>query len=296
MNRWLVTRDTPLVIGHRGARGLSPENTLVSLALAFDLGCDAVEIDVHLTHDGVPIVHHDDDFRRCTDVALRFPHRAHHPVHAFSMTEVEQLDASSWFHAALATPPRPRPLDARSHDEDRRFPSPSTFQGVPRLEEVLELVRDRDALIDVELKAIPRGSRGPVLERVVEVVRKLGVHDRTLLSSFDHELVAKAADIAPEMARGVLCLDHLNGPILYVGQVVRATHLLPCARGEANLMGADARFRAHETFPRWRALRSAGVRIIPWIVDDPDLARELAVEVDGLVTDFPPRVNAAIGR
>lgn len=49
----------PLVTGHRGARGERPENTLAAFAYAIDIGCDGVELDVHLTRDGVPVVAHD---------------------------------------------------------------------------------------------------------------------------------------------------------------------------------------------------------------------------------------------
>jgi len=56
-----------LVVGHRGAAGYAPENTLLSFQTAIDLGCDRVELDVHLTEDGIPVAIHDDSINRTTN-------------------------------------------------------------------------------------------------------------------------------------------------------------------------------------------------------------------------------------
>ena len=87
----------PLVVGHRGAMGLRPENTLESFELAFDLGSDLVELDVHLTRDGQAVVIHDDTLERTTDVASRRARAGHVHVNDLTLKELQELDAGWWF-------------------------------------------------------------------------------------------------------------------------------------------------------------------------------------------------------
>ncbi|MGE5546703.1 MAG: glycerophosphodiester phosphodiesterase family protein [Solirubrobacterales bacterium] len=79
--------DLPRIIGHRGAAGLAPENTLASFALAAELGCRMVEFDVRLSADGVPVVFHDDTLDRCT--------AGHGPVRARTAGELAGLGVAT---------------------------------------------------------------------------------------------------------------------------------------------------------------------------------------------------------
>src|SRR5919199_4154952 len=82
------------VVGHRGAMGHCPENTLASFARALELGADWIECDVHLSRDGVPVVIHDETLDRTTS--------GHGPVHAHTLAELKRLDAGAWFGAGFA--------------------------------------------------------------------------------------------------------------------------------------------------------------------------------------------------
>src|SRR5919202_3540380 len=82
------------VVGHRGAMGHCPENTLASFARALELGADWIECDVHLSRDGVPVVIHDETLDRTTD--------GHGLVAEHTLAELKQLDAGAWFGAAYA--------------------------------------------------------------------------------------------------------------------------------------------------------------------------------------------------
>src|SRR5438128_577064 len=77
-----------LAIGHRGAAGHMPENTMPSFEKALELGADALEFDVALTRDGVPVVIHDDTLDRTTD--------GRGPVEQSTFEEISRLDAGSW--------------------------------------------------------------------------------------------------------------------------------------------------------------------------------------------------------
>src|SRR5690349_24766663 len=78
----------PLIVGHRGAMGYAPENTFASYERALVLGADAIECDVHLSADGVPIVIHDHTLDRTTD--------GQGPVRDRTVAELKRLDAGAW--------------------------------------------------------------------------------------------------------------------------------------------------------------------------------------------------------
>src|SRR4051812_14929099 len=79
----------PLIMGHRGAMGHAPENTMASFRKAVELGVEAIELDVHLTSDGKLVVIHDETLDRTTD--------GQGPVVAKTLAELKALDAGSWF-------------------------------------------------------------------------------------------------------------------------------------------------------------------------------------------------------
>lgn len=121
------------VIGHRGAMGHAPENTLPSFARAIEMGADFLECDVHLTRDGVPVVIHDAGLERTTNGSGAVRER--------TWDEIGRLDAGSWF-------------GGKAHAGAR----------VPPLEAVLELARGRCGVL-VEIK-------GGILQGVEEAVAR----------------------------------------------------------------------------------------------------------------------------
>ena len=89
----------PPVIGHRGAAGAAPENTLASIRKARELGATWIEFDVKLTKDGHPILFHDDCLERTTD--------GRGAVAATTLAEIRRLDAGGWFGPAFRGEPVP---------------------------------------------------------------------------------------------------------------------------------------------------------------------------------------------
>ena len=84
----------PLVIAHRGASGLAPENTIAAFQLALAMGAEGIELDIHLSADGHPVVIHDTRINRTTSGIGRVQH--------FTVTELQKFDAGSWFARRLA--------------------------------------------------------------------------------------------------------------------------------------------------------------------------------------------------
>ncbi len=89
-----MSEKPPKVIGHRGAAGHAPENTLAAIAMAAELGCGWVEFDTMLAACDVPVIIHDQTLDRTTD--------GHGPVAAKTLAELKNLDAGNWFSADFA--------------------------------------------------------------------------------------------------------------------------------------------------------------------------------------------------
>src|SRR3954471_4610552 len=85
---------SPWVVGHRGAMGHAPENTMTSFEQAVDLGADMLEFDVRITKDGVPVIVHDANLDRTSNKSLY--------VAELAAKDLLELDAGSWFDLRFA--------------------------------------------------------------------------------------------------------------------------------------------------------------------------------------------------
>lgn len=102
----------PVMIGHRGAAGTAPENTVAAFKDGRASGADFFEVDVQLSADGVPFLFHDNTPARTTNVAEVFPDRVNDPITSFTWDELQQLDAGSYFGPQFAGEPIPHLRDA----------------------------------------------------------------------------------------------------------------------------------------------------------------------------------------
>ena len=139
----------PNIIAHRGASHLAPENTIVSGELAVEHGAVGWEVDIRISIDGELFLLHDDTLTRTTDVNDVFPNRKNDRTETFTLSELRQLDAGSWFtdkdpYGALAF--------SRISNEDG-----DNYRGIqiPTFEEVLNFSRDNDFYIDFDIKSPP---------------------------------------------------------------------------------------------------------------------------------------------
>lgn len=305
MNPYLRDQPRPVRVanvGHRGAMGLRPENTLASFELAFDLGADMVELDVHPSRDGVPVVIHDDRPDRTTDAARRG--LAGRFVSELALDELRALDAGTWFVEALDRAPPP-PFGP-TEEERRAWLGPAALAElaggrvrVPTLEEVLRLALERGRRVNVELKMIPR--RYPrLVGLVVDLVRRLGAQEHVLLSSFDHAALVEAKRLAPELPTAALVVARLADPGRYVAEVVGGDAWNPGCVGEYDSLGFGAEeFAARGLEALDRAAidgaRARGVSVHAWTVNDvPRMQALVEVGVDGIITDFPNRLREVL--
>ena len=139
-----------VVIAHRGARSLAPENTLAAARKAHALGADLWETDTAVSADGLLFLMHDDAMTRTTDVAAKFPDRVPAPFSTYTLTEIRTLDAGSFFERD--DPFGQVAAGAVSRSELDAF----VGEKVPTLREAFELTLELDWRMNLELKWQPK--------------------------------------------------------------------------------------------------------------------------------------------
>jgi len=254
-----------LAIAHQGGRGLWPENTLLAFHRSLDLGVDVLEMDLRATSDGHIVVQHDASVERTTD--------GRGLVRELTLAQVRELDAGYRFAGEAG--------GVVSH--------PYRGQGllVPTLLEVL--ARFPASRLNLEMKEFD----SELARSLCIALRRHGFSEGALVASFDHEPMIAFRDACPEIATSATMRE---GLVFY--QLDRLG-LGSLYRSPAVAFQVPEYFgRIHVIHPRFlEVARSFNVRVQVWTVnEDEDLARMLAMGVDGIVTDYPDRLLRLMGR
>jgi len=271
----------PLVIAHRGARSLAPENTLAAAKLAWRLRADGWELDVRMTKDGELILMHDETLSRTTNAPSLFPNRSPWLVSDFTLAEIKMLDAGSWFvgqdpYGTIAT-------GEVLADEALHFRG----EKVPTLNEALTLTKELSFLANIELKSRPSFVLSPqaktLTDRTVALIREMGLEKSVLISSFDPAILRYLATVAPEIPKGLLVSSPPPEPVSYL-----------------QALGVNALNPRYDlvTENLLQTLSMAGFQIYIWTVNEPtDLQRFSSdSHITGIITDWPQRLLAILGR
>jgi glycerophosphoryl diester phosphodiesterase len=259
--------------GHRGARGLAPENTLPAFERAIALGVTTLELDVGVTRDGVVVIHHDrtlnPDLARGPDGQwVRAPAPA---IHSLSFAELQRYDVG-----------RLRP----GSEYAARFPHQQAVDGtrIPRLTDLFFMAES--VRFNIETKISPDAPHEtlapePFARALIAEVRKAGVEKRTTIQSFDFRTLKVVEREAPEIATAYLTSRRHPYP-----EKVHAAG--------GRIWSPDFTSLNTENLAKARSL---GLKIIPWTVNEPgDIARVLYLGVDGIISDYPDRVLLELKR
>jgi len=254
---------------HRGGAGLAPENTLVAFERAAACGVDALELDVRPTRDGEVAVIHDATLDRTTDGRGLVSDR--------TAAELARLDAGARF----------------TLDGGVSFPFRGRGHGVPLLREVLEALPA--ARFVVELK--PPADEAH-LDRVARLLRELAP-GRVVVGCFAHGLLSAFRARAPEVPTGCSVREirglFLLGRVPLIGRrVAPPARVVQIPRTSNHETGGGLRL----TTPSFlRFVHGRGLPVQVWTINDPAVMRELIdLGVDGITTDRPDLLNAALGR
>ncbi len=263
----------PLInIAHRGARSLAPENTLLAARKAFFAGADLWETDIAVTADGELILMHDDSLARTTNVRQRFPERAPWIFTTFTLAEIRQLDAGSWF--IDEDPFGQIAAGAISAAEL------AAMRGelVPTLREALALTKALGWRINLELKRQPPPQdKFPLVEAVLALIDEVGIApSQVCLSSFNHEWLRQCARLHPDIEVQALVGYHEDDVLdwshpEFTTYNVRYTLITP---------------------EEVRRLEAAGIHINLFTANEgADWERFAAAHVSGIFTDFPQKLQ-----
>ncbi len=259
-----------LIAAHRGARSMAPENTLAAARLALVAGAAMWEIDVRLSRDGEPVLAHDLDLARTSDVREKFPGRTSWPVDEFDLRELKTLDFGSWFK--VSDPFGQIAAGRVSPRELEKF----ACERVVTLEEAIRFTVENDWLLNIEIKDLAgRPGHDLVVEKVVGVVCGWGAAERILISSFNYQYLASVKRLEPRIRTGVLTEEVQRDPAALMSEL-DAFSFNPAVRA----------FRPVQV----RRLRQKGFAVLVWVLNNPVAARVVfALGADGIFTDFPGR-------
>jgi glycerophosphoryl diester phosphodiesterase len=284
--------------GHRGARGHYPENTLAGFRAALAMGVTTLELDVGMTADGVVVVHHDEGLSTngTRDDSGTWLEEPTPRLHALSWQELSRYDVG-----------RLRP--GSSYAE--RFPDqqPQDGERVPRLIDVVAMAEEVSGgriRYNVETKLTPTDPEQTApaevfVAAVLAVLHEAGVVARSTVQSFDFRTLVHLEQTAPTLQTA--CLTHEEtlgigepGPSPWTagldvddfgGSIPRLVQRAGCEiwsphHGE---LSDDDLADAH----------ALGLRVIVWTVNEPeDIEAALDLGVDGIISDYPPRVREAL--
>lgn len=225
---------------HRGASAYYPENTMLSFEKAIEMGCTGIETDVQLTKDGVLVLIHDELVDRTTN-GKGF-------VKDYPYNELNKLDAGCW--------------------KSNEF----TGLKIPTVEELLLLTKDKNIIINFELKNGIVMYEG-IEQKLIDLIHKHRMESKVIFSGFNHYSMAKCHKISKEISTGVLYMEGLYKPYNY-----------------AKTLGAKA------IHPHFNALneevikRSQKHRVkinVFTVNDEKQMKFFLDMKVDGIITNYP---------
>ena len=286
--------------GHRGARGLFPENTLPAFAAALSIGVTTLEFDTGVTRDGVVVVSHNRrlDASITRDASGAWLEHEGPAIRSLTLAELKRYDVGGI---------RPGSDYAKSFPAQRAIPGTS----MPTLHELAELVRksgnDR-VRFNLETKLSPLApDEAPDPETfaaaIVAAVHAEGIASRTMIQSFDWRTLLLVQRLAPELPTVYLTLERGAGANIWRGRPERSPWLAgfdPKEHGDSvprTIKTAGGRIWS----PNYRDVtdaalaeaKSLGLETVVWTVNDEAEMRLLIKRgVDGIISDYPDRLRA----
>jgi glycerophosphoryl diester phosphodiesterase len=288
--------------GHRGARGLAPENTIPGFETALKIGVTTLELDTGMTKDGVLVVSHDSQLN---------PEHTRGPDDTFLKEQGPAIRALTFEELQAYDVGRIQPGTAYA----ARF---STQKGadnvrIPKLTDVFDLVKRNGAdhiRFNIETKLTPTsGADTPDPETfataLVKAIHDAGLTKRASIQSFDWRTLMVAKRIAPEIERICLTIQspgednirrNLPGPSPWTagldiddhgGSVPRLVKAADCA--------VWSPFFRNVTVALVKEAHDLGLKVIPWTVNEmADLELMYQTGIDGIISDYPDRARAAL--
>ncbi len=243
-----------LRIGHRGAAGLAPENTLSAISAALEHGVDRIEIDVRQTRDGRIVLMHDASLERTAGVPGE--------VKDYTYAELARLDVGRWFSPRFAG------------------------ETIPTLEQAIAQVDDRAELL-IEIK---EGSDyTPGIERnVLKIIEDAGCRERCAIHSFQTDVLERVHALDPSIRLHKLFIGKLKDLPVVLKSATDVEYFDIDDHPYIEEYSINYHYMNRGIIAK---LVARGKKVNVWTVDSPELAEDLlALGVDGIITDYPNRL------
>jgi glycerophosphoryl diester phosphodiesterase len=289
--------------GHRGARGLAPENTLAGFALTLSLGVSTLETDIAVSRDGVLLISHDPalnpDITRGPDgqfLAARGPVIWHTDFAELQRYDVGRLKPGTRYAAMYP--------DQKPHDGAR----------LPKLDELLALVKrsgNEQVRLALEIKVRPDApdetmAPEPFARKLVDAVRQAGMAPRTTILSFDWRALQAVQKLAPEIGTVYLSIQRPNFDNIGAGRPGASPWTAGLAHAEHGsvpkmIKAAGGRiwssFHGDLDAAKVKEAQALGLTVLAWTVNEPArIAQVMDMGVDGIVTDRPDLLRQEMQR
>ena len=255
-----INEIRPLIIAHRGASALAPENTPAAFQKAIDDGADGIEFDVRFARDGVPVVIHDAKLDRLA--------RVNGSVSDFTSEELRSLDVGSWFNAK----------------NPRRAFEKYSGETIPSLAQSLEFLRDFRGLLYIELKCRENEIES-LVKAVCRVIGKSPLLPNILIKSFKLEVIPKVLRHCPDVKTAALFAPKIMTILR------KEKHLVKIA----SELGADE-ISLHFSLCTRKLMEKAAKKNLPvtiWTADNPQwVKRALNLGINAIITNNPARLLA----
>ena len=278
--------------GHRGARGLAPENTLAAFERALEIGVSTLELDIAITADGVPVISHEPAlFEAITRDAQGQWLKERGPlIRSMTLAQLQVFDVG-----------RSNPESAYG----KQFPDqvPRDGQRIPTLASLFRLVNEYGATgvaFNIETKIFPGKPDDTAppevfVSTLLATIREAGMTQRVSVQSFDWRTLQLVQKLAPGLRTVYLSTQGRNSNVadgrwtagMLLPQYPSVAHMVKAAGGAVwspnfSDIQADA----------VKGAQALGLKVIPWTVNNPpDIERLIGWGVDGLISDYPDRVR-----
>ena len=285
--------------GHRGARGLLPENTLPAFERAIQIGVTTLELDVGISSDGVVVISHD----RALNPEITRDAKGHWLpapvlVNALTIAQVQAHDVG-----------RINPVTQYC----KRFGTQTAIDGtrMPKLAELFERVTSLKSGVhfNIETKISPEKPNETVspevfMGKLLEVINAHNMQKRVIVQSFDWRTLAIAQKTAPDVRTAYLTAQQpwtdnikskISGSPSWTGAIRYQDHSDVPSMVKAAGGNIWSPYFGDITPELVKKAQSLSLQVVPWTVNTPkDLETVIAIGVDGLISDYPDRARALL--
>ena len=281
------------LIGHRGARGLMPENTIEGFEFTLALGVTALEFDVLFSKDNVPVITHDYCLSAAStrDNTGNWLKKNGPNINELTLSELKEFDVGG--------------LDEVSQ-YGQRYPEQKFLSEIriPTLSEVLDfanLPNNENLYLLLEVKSGPALDTSSAVKRIVHEVREKKLEHRTVLHSFNWDLLRECQKWAPEIPCSFL--SELPGNDDEPLDEYFEDHTPDFSSFDVSIPKAIANQNGQMWCPNFRDVteelvqeaHKTGLIVCAWTVNEiDDLEKMITAKVDGIITDYPDRAQRVL--